>query len=582
MKSKLRLFFKEESGVAVIFLAISMVVLMGFTALAVDFGLVYYQRSQLQTALDSAALAAAQKLPDSAAARQTAIEYAKKNGVKVNSDDEIIVEFLNNDTIVKVTASKETKTSFARIFNVDTILSVGTAAAQSKEIKLGQQTFDYLLFSGSRNDQLTLGSSFDIYGSVHTNNKYFFSPGHGYVQGEISGVAPGSYYNPWTFNAGSVNPQASHVEMPDFSDAIAKNVPPYPTDTAVSNFNYAQRKLDSIVGYVSPAPVNSLSQQYLTLNGKTMYSGPLSLNIWGATTINGEIYVNGSAYFQGKVIMNSSNDLLCVKGPLTIGGGLSGKGTLIVNGDLNINGPGPYTFDGDIYVAGNINTSTGLNATGKIVCKKNIYIGGYFNFNGPSANVPGVIYCDGTLKTGNTYKGKADIICQNNIEFSGGTVEHEGLMYSATSIKFGSGIKSTQLTLLCKGDIDIPTICDVAKGVIYSGNNILCSSVYRGSAYIFAYNDVLFRGQLDSTHTLSEVAIYAINGNIEISLASTNVTGIVYAPKGNIHFGGSVTLKGNLIANSFSGSYSQLTLEHNPNGNPLDTGKTINRIVLVQ
>ena len=120
MKSKLRLFFKEESGVAVIFLAISMVVLMGFTALAVDFGLVYYQRSQLQTALDSAALAAAQKLPDKQAAIQAAITYAKKNGVEVSSDDEIIVEFLNNDTIVKVTASQETKTSFARIFNVDT------------------------------------------------------------------------------------------------------------------------------------------------------------------------------------------------------------------------------------------------------------------------------------------------------------------------------------------------------------------------------------------------------------------------------------------------------------------------------
>ena len=47
-----------------IFVAISMVVLMSFTALAVDYGMVYYHRSELQTALDSAALAAAQKLPD--------------------------------------------------------------------------------------------------------------------------------------------------------------------------------------------------------------------------------------------------------------------------------------------------------------------------------------------------------------------------------------------------------------------------------------------------------------------------------------------------------------------------------------
>jgi Flp pilus assembly protein TadG len=584
MKSKLRLFFKEESGVAVIFLAISMVVLMGFTALAVDFGLVYYQRSQLQTALDSAALAAAQKLPDTAAARQTAIEYAKKNGVKVNSDDEIFVEFLDSDSIVRVTASQETKTSFAKVFNVDTIGSVATAAAQSKEINVGQQDFDYLLFSGSSDIPLNLNGvgTMNVYGSIHTNNKYNIDGGVINIFGEVSGVAPGSYYNSGNSKIyiASTNPNASYIPMPDFSDSIAAYVPPFPTETAASNFSSAENKLNpDDVNYISPSTVNNTSAQYLTLTGRTGYNNKLDLKIWDTTTIVGEIYVKNGAKFQRHVVMNASTDLLCVDGDLQIDGSLTGKGTIIVSGNLNVSGAS--SFKGDIYVGGNTYFGYNLDLNGKLISKGNVTVNGFFNLNGINSNVPGVLYCDGNLRTNNTYKGKADVICQGTVTLNGGNVEHDGLFYSAKAMNFNNGLISNNITLLCKESITIQSRCNIAKGVIYAGDNFNCNTALVGSAYVFAENDLNYRGQANN-NTQIDIAFYAINGNISISLSKTVVTGIIYAPKGNIHLGGIIDIYGNMIANSFSGGVGTMNIRRNLNGNPLNVSKTVNRIVLVQ
>jgi uncharacterized membrane protein len=50
---------RSERGQALILLAVSLVVLLGFTALAIDGSLLYSDRRQLQTAADAAALAGA-------------------------------------------------------------------------------------------------------------------------------------------------------------------------------------------------------------------------------------------------------------------------------------------------------------------------------------------------------------------------------------------------------------------------------------------------------------------------------------------------------------------------------------------
>ena len=75
--------FKEQEGAVAVMAAIITVVLMGFTSLAVDVGVVVTSRTQLQSAADSAALAAASKLSvvNYDVVRSTAKEYGNNNKV---------------------------------------------------------------------------------------------------------------------------------------------------------------------------------------------------------------------------------------------------------------------------------------------------------------------------------------------------------------------------------------------------------------------------------------------------------------------------------------------------------------------
>ena len=74
---------RGESGQALVLGALLMVVLLGFTALTVDVGFFLRHRAVVQQAVDAAALAGAQVLPDQgpAAAEQMARDYAEKNGM---------------------------------------------------------------------------------------------------------------------------------------------------------------------------------------------------------------------------------------------------------------------------------------------------------------------------------------------------------------------------------------------------------------------------------------------------------------------------------------------------------------------
>ncbi len=69
----------DERGATMIMAATLIVVFLGAAAIAIDVGQLYYAKSQLQTAADSAAVAAAHLLPTEAAVDAKAVEYANAN-----------------------------------------------------------------------------------------------------------------------------------------------------------------------------------------------------------------------------------------------------------------------------------------------------------------------------------------------------------------------------------------------------------------------------------------------------------------------------------------------------------------------
>lgn len=77
----------SERGVSAILVALSMIMIMGFVALGIDFSLHTHERQQLWDTLDAASLAGSQFLPDDPdAAYQAALDYAEANWPGITPD----------------------------------------------------------------------------------------------------------------------------------------------------------------------------------------------------------------------------------------------------------------------------------------------------------------------------------------------------------------------------------------------------------------------------------------------------------------------------------------------------------------
>lgn len=105
-----RLLKRRHSGQALVLFAIMILTLLAGVALAIDTGMIWLNRRVLQNAVDAAALAGAQQLPDdTSGARAIACDYAaNKNGIQgMTLDcDGSDIQILGNNDKIKVTTHK--------------------------------------------------------------------------------------------------------------------------------------------------------------------------------------------------------------------------------------------------------------------------------------------------------------------------------------------------------------------------------------------------------------------------------------------------------------------------------------------
>ena len=112
---------KRKTGNIIIIVLLILVPLMGFGALAVDYGVLVNDKNRLQRACDASALAAVQELKvsndstDTKNARAMAITTAMQNGVTVTADD---ISFSNNNCDVTVNAELTRNLFFARVLGI--------------------------------------------------------------------------------------------------------------------------------------------------------------------------------------------------------------------------------------------------------------------------------------------------------------------------------------------------------------------------------------------------------------------------------------------------------------------------------
>ncbi len=130
---------RHERGAALIQVALSLAVLLGMGALAVDLGMLYTKRTGLQRTADAAALAGASAFIDfpvtmaEVPARQRALEYAlaHSNPRTPISADQVDIDVLPAEEKVRVRVNGTSNTFFARILDVDLVDVAAVAAAEA-------------------------------------------------------------------------------------------------------------------------------------------------------------------------------------------------------------------------------------------------------------------------------------------------------------------------------------------------------------------------------------------------------------------------------------------------------------------
>lgn len=138
MKKKC-LLIKEQDGAVIVLVALLMVVLLSISALVVDVGALYLEKSRVQKAVDAAVLAGVQVLPATERAKEIAIAVADKNGVVIidnNNNEDVVKNIVVTPTSIEVITETEIDLTFARIMG----FSTANIAARARAEKSGTIT----------------------------------------------------------------------------------------------------------------------------------------------------------------------------------------------------------------------------------------------------------------------------------------------------------------------------------------------------------------------------------------------------------------------------------------------------------
>ncbi len=313
----------DECGAVMVLVALGMVVLIGMAGLVIDAGRGYLERQKIQNALDAAALAGAQELPDTSAASSVARDYAALNGL---NPDDIIISFPSSGMIT-VECTEDIAMYFLPVFNINQ-KSVNAIAGAAQDYSPAWAS--YTLFSGSSTERLQIsGTTQNINGSSHTNHN-FKASGYGITITGICDAVGSISVNGNGMNILHRQPYSSYIELPDYSEQIRQQA-----EAAGNVFHTDVHYNGNNVNLQDP----------IYVEGEVHLSGN-NISGCGAILAEEDIHINGN------MINNSSSDAIC----------LYSQGDIQVNGNnIEIHGI-LYAPNGEIKIPGN-----NISITGKVI-----------------------------------------------------------------------------------------------------------------------------------------------------------------------------------------------------------------------
>ena len=324
-------FLGKERGAVAVIVALSMVVLIGFSAIVIDYGSMASQKRALQNAVDSACLAAAQNLPDDTyEAELTAQEYLSANVPQAYLNAINGVVFSNNNKKVTVTATQTVDYIFAKVLLGNASTTVSATAAAIVTNVFGP--FDYALFSGSDIDLLQFSGQNYIVGDVHSN---FNVKNAAVVEGTVTAVGTID----GKVEADLKIPDYDPLSMPDFSSVV--ELAAELSQATLLSYG-AEYKNDTYT--MSPDELNALLADYA--DKTILITGDLEIDGTGVCA-TGCLIVTGDITFNGSNVDMASSDAMCLAsltGDITFNGAdgdfngilYAPTGTVTLNGSSSI------------------------------------------------------------------------------------------------------------------------------------------------------------------------------------------------------------------------------------------------------
>jgi hypothetical protein len=344
-------FRKDESGQTLIIVALSMTVLLGFLALAIDVGLLFRAKRNMQIAADAAAVAGALDYKFNAnvtTAKAAGKAAATANGVTDGTNGAVVTinppplngPYTGTTGFVEAIISQPSTTVFMSMFHHSSVKIAARAVVGS-----GNTAGCVWTLARSGTDISLTGSGAlsaplcNIYDDSSSSNALTLT-GSGSITGKGIGIAGGYSVT----GSGGLHPTPTTGIAPAADPLAGISPPTIPTGTCSSNCNPSFT--GSSNNSIGPGTYNSISNTG---------SGTLTLTP-GNYIINGNLTTTGS----GGLILGAGNYTITGNFAPTGSGAVTlGAGQYIVEGNLSLTGSGNLTAKGVTFYTKGTTTVTG-------------------------------------------------------------------------------------------------------------------------------------------------------------------------------------------------------------------------------
>ncbi|MGN0267462.1 MAG: pilus assembly protein TadG-related protein [Lachnospiraceae bacterium] len=282
-------FFRTEKGSVTVFVAVTMTVLLGFAALAVDYGSLTNERSLLQNAADAAALAGVVKVKTKPVeAEADAKAYVLKNTTGVSEGD---IQVTPTSDTLQVTITKECPAFFSQVLTGRTTNQVAASATAKHEGEI--QAPGYAIWA---EHDIELKNKSFIDGSIHSNSGDFkFNGGVNNID-EESEVDESEKSKKGVTIKGKIT--SGGQTMPDYTYLIQGATKLNPDDyKGKSGILFTEEKI---------AALDENIIYYMNSSEKVVIDGPLNINL----IADGLIVFNGSkASVDAKILYSTGGSI---------------------------------------------------------------------------------------------------------------------------------------------------------------------------------------------------------------------------------------------------------------------------------